>query len=73
MDENDWENDVVMPLVESRLKERDIELGDIIGEPIVLMCYHKSTKWSGIIKLHLKTSDIDEMGFLQELRPFYSN
>ena len=44
MDESDWENDVVMPLVESRLKERDIELGDIIGEPIVLMCYHKSTK-----------------------------
>ena len=70
MGENEWEKDTVMPLVESRLKEMDIKLGDIIGKPIALMCYHKSTKWSGVIKLHLKTPEIDGVGLLQGLRPF---
>ena len=42
MGENDWEKYTVMPLVESRLKEMNIELGDTIGEPIALMCYHKT-------------------------------
>lgn len=59
-----------MVLVETRLKEMHIELGDVIGEPIALMCYHKSTKWSGVIKLHLKTPEIDGVGLLQGLRPF---
>ena len=64
------EKDVILPLVEARLKEMGIELGDIIGEPIALMCYHKSSKWSGVIKLHLKTPEIDGVGLLQGLRPF---
>jgi len=34
------------------------------------MCYHKTTKWSGVIKLHLKTPKIDGMGLLQGVRPF---
>jgi hypothetical protein len=34
------------------------------------MCYHKSTKWSGVIKLHLKNSKFDGVGLLQGLRPF---
>ena len=34
------------------------------------MCYHKSTNWSGVIKLHLKTPEIDGIGLLQGLRPF---
>jgi hypothetical protein len=59
-----------MVLVEARLKEMHIELGDVIREPIALICYHKSTKWSGVIKLHLKTPEIDGIGLLQGLRPF---
>jgi hypothetical protein len=59
-----------MPLVENRLKEMSIDLGDIIGEPIALMCYHKTTKWSGVIKLHLKNPEFDGVGLLQGLRPF---
>jgi hypothetical protein len=53
-----------MSLVEPRVKEVNIKLGNIIGELIALICYYKSTKWSGIIKLHLKTSDIDGVGLL---------
>ena len=70
MGEIEWEKDMIMPLVEDRLKEMNVELGEIIGEPIALMCYHKSTKWSGVIKLHLKTPEIDGVGLLQGLRPF---
>ena len=70
MGETKWEKDSIMPMVETRLKEMNIELGDIIGEPIALMCYHKSSKWSGVIKLHLKTPEIDGVGLLQGLRPF---
>jgi hypothetical protein len=66
----EWEKYTVMILVETRLKEMNIELGDVIGEPIALMCYHKSTKWSGVIKLHLKTPEIDGVGLLQGLRSF---
>ena len=50
MNENEWENDTIMSLVENRLKEMNIDLGDIIGEPIALICYYKFTKWSGVIK-----------------------
>jgi hypothetical protein len=70
MGDSEWEKDIVMVLVEERLKEMQIELGNVIGEPIALMCYHKSTKWSGVIKLHLKTPEIDGVGLLQGLRPF---
>jgi hypothetical protein len=70
MGDSEWEKDIVMVLVEERLKEMQIELGDVIGEPIALMCYHKSTKWSGVIKLHLKTPEIDGVGLLQGLCPF---
>jgi hypothetical protein len=70
MEEKEWEKEIIMSLVEERLKEMNIMLGDIIGEPIAIMCYHKSTKWSGVIKLHLKNPEIDGMGLLQGLRPF---
>ena len=70
MGEIEWEKYTIMPLVENRLKEMSIDLGDTIGEPIALMCYHKSTKWSGVIKLHLKIPEIDGVGLLQGLRPF---
>ena len=56
---------MVMYLVESRLKEMNIKLGDIIGKPIALMCYHKSTKYSGVIKIYLKMPEIDGLGLLK--------
>lgn len=64
MSEIEWEKNTIMSLVENRLKEMSIGLGDITGEPIALMCYHKSTKWSGVIKLHLKTPEIDGVRLL---------
>ena len=42
--EKDWEEDIILSLVEARLKEMDIKLGEVIGEPIAIMCFHKSTK-----------------------------
>ena len=59
-----------MILVEARLIQMNIELKDVIGEPIALMCYYKSTKCSGVIKLHWKTLEIDGVGLLQGLRPY---
>ena len=44
MGEIEWENDTIMSLVENRLKKMSIDLGDIIGEPIALICYYKFTK-----------------------------
>ena len=69
MGEIEWEKDTIMPLVENTLEEMSIDLGEIIGELIALMCYRKSTKWSGVIKFHLKTPEIDGVGLLQRLRP----
>jgi hypothetical protein len=34
-----------------------IELGELIGETIAIMCFHKSTIWSGTMKFHLKNPD----------------
>ena len=70
MAEIEWEKDTIMSLVENKLKNMSIDLGNIIGEPIALICYYKSTKWNGVIKLHLKTPEIDGVGLLQGLRPF---
>ena len=44
MGEQTWTNDTTMELVVARLKEMDIALGDDIGEPVALMCYHKTIK-----------------------------
>lgn len=52
------------------LKEMNIKLGEDIGKPIALMCYHKSIIWSGVIKLHSKTSQKDGISLIQGLRPF---
>ena len=43
MGEKEWARDTIMDLVELRLKEMNIELGNNIGESIALMCYHKIT------------------------------
>ena len=53
-----------------RLKKMDIELGDIIGEPVVILCFHGSKMWSGTIKLHLKNPMKDATELLQGIRSF---
>ena len=44
----------VMEKVKERLKKMKIAIGSMIGEPIVIMCYHKSTTWSGVVKYTYK-------------------
>ena len=49
----------VMEKIKERLKKMKIEIGSMIGEPIAVMCYHKSTIWSGVVKIHLKNPKKD--------------
>ena len=46
--------DEILEKTEARLKAMDIQLGEILGEPITIICFHGSKRWSGTIKLHLK-------------------
>ena len=73
MGEKEWEKDIIMPLVENRLKEMEIDLGDTIGEPIALMCFHKFTLWSGVIKLHLSNPRLTGWAFSKDSARSFSN
>ena len=42
-----------MEKVKEGLKKMKIAIGSMIGEQIAVMCYHKSTTWSGVVKIHL--------------------
>lgn len=68
--EQKWERDIIMHKVKERLSIMNIELGELIGEPIAIMCYHKSTVWSGTIKLHLKNPMLDAKNLLQGMKAF---
>jgi hypothetical protein len=46
--------DEIYKKTEASLKAMGIPLGEILGEPIAILCFHGSKRWSGIIKLHLK-------------------
>ena len=54
-----------MNKVLERLATMNIKLGDLIGKSIAIMCYHKSTTWSGTIKLHLESLVVDAKNLLQ--------
>ena len=54
----------VMEKIKERLKKMKIEIGSMIGEPIAVTCYHKSTTWSGIVKIHLKNPKEDGTALL---------
>ena len=45
-----WEKDIIMNKVKEILVTMKIKTGDLIGEPIAIMCYHKSTTWSETIQ-----------------------
>ena len=47
-----------------------IEVGEILGEPIAILCFHGSKRWSGVIKLHLKNPETDGYALFRGLRPF---
>ena len=40
-----------MDKVKKRLNRMTIQTGNLIGEPIAIMYYYKSTKWSGTIRI----------------------
>jgi hypothetical protein len=48
----------------------NIELGEILGEPIATICFHGSKRWSGTIKLHLKDPMKDANDLLHGNRSF---
>ena len=68
-----WEKYIIMNKVIERLAKMDIKTGDLIGEPIAIMCYHKSTTWSGTIKLHLANPLVDVKSLLQGTKAFILN
>ena len=68
--EQKWERDVIMHKVKERFSIIKIELGELIGEPIAIMCFHKSTIWSGTVKLHLKNPMIDAKNLLHGMKAF---
>jgi hypothetical protein len=65
-----WEKDIIMNKVKEMLSIMNIKTGELIGEPIANMCYHKSTTWSGSIKLHLENSVVDARSLLQRTKAF---
>lgn len=64
------DRDVILNLTKDRLKTMRIEVGEVLGEPIAVLCFHGTKRWSGIIKLHLKNPEMDGYGLLCGLRPF---
>ena len=63
----------MMEKVKERLKKMKIAIGSMIGEPIAIKCYHKSTTWSGVVKIHLKNPKKDGSALLQGSRAFILN
>ena len=63
----------VMEKVKERLRKMKIEIGSMIGEPIAIMCYHKSTTWSGVVKIHLQNPKKDGTSLLRGSRAFILN
>ena len=63
----------VMEKVKERLKKMKIAIGSMIGEPIAIMCYHKSTTWSEVVKIHLQNPKKDGTSLLQGSKAFILN
>ena len=63
----------VIEKIKERLKKMKIAIGSMIGEPIAIMCYHKSTTWSGVVKIHLQNPKKDGSALLQGSKAFILN
>ena len=46
--------DEIYAKTEARLEKMNIQLREVLGEPIAILCFHGSKRWSETIKLHLK-------------------
>ena len=55
----------IMNKVKEKLIITNIKTEELIGEPIAIMCYPKSTTMSGTIKFHLKNPVVDARSLLQ--------
>ena len=71
--ETKWDKDTILNKVKKRLDIMKIKTYNLIGEPIAIMCYHKSTTWSGTIKLHLENPVVDAKNLLQGTKAFILN
>ena len=63
--ESKWPRESILEKIKARLRKMKMEVGEMISEPIAMMCYHKSTNWSGVIKIHLKILKKDGTALLQ--------
>lgn len=59
-----------MHKIKEKLNEMNIEFGELIEEPIAILCFHKFTTWSGFIKLHLKNALLDAKNLFQLSKVF---
>ena len=62
--------EVILENVKERLNKMKIEMGELIEEPIAVLCFHKSSTWSGVVKIHLKNPKKDGTTLLQGSRAF---
>ena len=70
IERRELDRDVILNLTNDRLKTIRIDVGKFLGEPIAVICFHGTKRWSGVIKFHLKNPETDGNGLLQGLRPF---
>ena len=62
--------DEIYAKTEARLEKMNIQLGEVLGEPIAILCFHGSKRWSGTIKLYLKNPLKDGNDLLLGIRSF---
>ena len=70
LNEIKYEKDSIMNKIKEILNIMNIKTGELIAEPIAIMCYHKSTTWNGTIKLHLNNPVVDARNLLQGTEAF---
>ena len=69
---NPISQDQVMKKLITRFQTMEIQLGDLIGEPIAVLCHGPKIAriWSGLAKIHLKHPNKDGMDLLSGRRIF---
>ena len=62
--------EVILKKVKEGLNKMKIEVEELIEESIAMLCFHKSSTWSGVVKSHLKNPKKDGMALFQGSRAF---
>ena len=67
-----YSQDQAMKKLLTRFQSMEIQLGDLIGEPIAVLCHSPKTArvWSGLAKIHPKHPSKDGMALLSGRRIF---